>query len=134
MRSGERIIDLPCREKHEHTDACHLYGFHDFRRAFATRTPCGWSDALQSLMRHKSYLTTKGTLTWPGSWTVRSSNSTCRSFSRPVDGFKPTGRQPHGCRFCYAADSRKKPLPKSNVECLWSVDPPEPVQIVSASG
>lgn len=29
--TGERIIDLACRENHEHTDACHIYGFHDFR-------------------------------------------------------------------------------------------------------
>jgi integrase len=53
-------IDLPCHEKHEHTPSCHLYGFHDLRRAFATMnadklTP----DALQALMQHKSYLTTQ---------------------------------------------------------------------------
>ncbi len=53
-------IDLPCHENHEHTAACHRYGFHDLRRAFATSnaeqlTP----DALQTLMRHKSYLTTQ---------------------------------------------------------------------------
>lgn len=53
-------LNLPCREDHEHTPNCHVYGFHDFRRAFATMnadriTP----DALQELMRHKSYLTTK---------------------------------------------------------------------------
>ncbi len=53
-------IHLPCREKHEHTPSCHLYGFHDLRRAFATMnadklTP----DALQALMRHKSYQTTQ---------------------------------------------------------------------------
>ena len=39
---------------------CHVYGFHDLRRAFATMnadklTP----DALQALMRHKSYTTTQ---------------------------------------------------------------------------
>ena len=57
---GERIIDLPCREKHEHTDACHLYGFHDLRRAFATQNALRLTEnALQALMRHKSYLTTK---------------------------------------------------------------------------
>src|SRR5207249_10185378 len=53
-------IHLPCQENHEHTEACHLYGFHDLRRAFATMnadklTP----DALQALMRHKSYSTTQ---------------------------------------------------------------------------
>jgi integrase len=53
-------IDLPCAEDHEHTDACHVYSFHDLRRAFATMnadklTP----DALQALMRHKSYQTTQ---------------------------------------------------------------------------
>ncbi len=53
-------IHLPCRGKHEHTPSCHVYGFHDLRRAFATMnadrlTP----DALQALMRHKSYLTTQ---------------------------------------------------------------------------
>jgi integrase len=53
-------IDLPGPDQHEHTPACHLYGFHDLLRAFATMnadklTP----DALQTLMRHKSYLTTQ---------------------------------------------------------------------------
>ena len=53
-------IDLPCRENHKHTDACHRYGFHDLRRAFATMNAERLSaDALQTLMRHKSYLTTK---------------------------------------------------------------------------
>jgi integrase len=53
-------INLPCSEEHEYTDACHRYGFHDLRRAFATMnadklTP----DALQALMRSKRYLTTQ---------------------------------------------------------------------------
>jgi integrase len=55
-------IHLPCRTRgqHEHNRHCHLYGFHDLRRAFATMnadklTP----DALQALMRHKSYTTTQ---------------------------------------------------------------------------
>jgi integrase len=53
-------IKLNCGQDHEHTDACHTYGFHDLRRAFATMnadklTP----DALQALMRHKSYSTTQ---------------------------------------------------------------------------
>jgi integrase len=53
-------IHLTCREEHDHGRYCYLYGFHDLRRAFATMnadklTP----DALQALMRHKSYLTTQ---------------------------------------------------------------------------
>jgi integrase len=53
-------IRLHCPRHHEHTPACHAYGFHDLRRAFATLnadrlTP----DALQALMRHKSYSTTQ---------------------------------------------------------------------------
>jgi integrase len=56
----EAGIHLPCRGEHKHTSACHVYGFHDLRRAFATMnadklTP----DALQTLMRHKSYQTTQ---------------------------------------------------------------------------
>jgi integrase len=55
-------VHLPCRTRgeHQHNRHCHLYGFHDLRRAFATMnadklTP----DALQALMRHKSYTTTQ---------------------------------------------------------------------------
>lgn len=53
-------IHLPCPERHEHTDACHVYGFHDLRRAFATMNADRLTgNALQSLMRHKSYQTTQ---------------------------------------------------------------------------
>jgi integrase len=50
---GTAGIKLPCRGNHEHTDFCHVYGFHDLRRAFASMnaeklTP----DTLQLLMRH----------------------------------------------------------------------------------
>jgi len=53
-------IHLACQGQHEHTPSCHVYGFHDLRRAFATMnadklTP----DTLQALMRHKSYQTTQ---------------------------------------------------------------------------
>jgi integrase len=41
------------------TDACCVYGFHDLRRAFATiNAPRLKPEALQKLMRHKSYSTT----------------------------------------------------------------------------
>lgn len=54
-------IHLPCAAQHEHVDSCHRYGFHDLRRAFATaNAPKLTADALQSLMRHKSYQTTQG--------------------------------------------------------------------------
>jgi integrase len=53
-------IHLPCNAGHVHSRFCYVYGFHDLRRAFATMnadklTP----DALQTLMRHKSYQTTQ---------------------------------------------------------------------------
>jgi integrase len=53
-------INLRCAGRHEHTPACHVYGFHDLRRAFATvNAPWLTADSLQGLMRHKSYLTTQ---------------------------------------------------------------------------
>lgn len=53
-------IHLECREDHEHTSRCHVYGFHDFRRAFATMNADMLSpSALRKLMRHRSDPTTK---------------------------------------------------------------------------
>jgi integrase len=53
-------IHLPCRENHTHTPSCHVYGFHDFRRAFATVNAARIKpEVLQLLMRHKSYQTTQ---------------------------------------------------------------------------
>jgi integrase len=53
-------VKLPCRGNHQHTRFCHVYGFHDLRRAFATMNAARLTaDALQALMRHKSYLTTQ---------------------------------------------------------------------------
>ena len=53
-------INLPCDKDHKHSEGCHLYGFHDERRAFATLNAGQMSaDALQKLMRHKSYSTTQ---------------------------------------------------------------------------
>ncbi len=56
----EAGVRLPCPKNHTHTDACHAYGFHDLRRAFATLNAARLTpDQLQVLMRHKSYQTTK---------------------------------------------------------------------------
>ena len=53
-------VHLACEDDHQHTDACHMYGFHDLRRGFATMNAGSMSaDALQKLMRHKSYTTTQ---------------------------------------------------------------------------
>ena len=42
------------------TTACHRYGFHDLRRAFATMNAANMSrESLQALMRHQSSLTTE---------------------------------------------------------------------------
>ncbi|MEI6351537.1 MAG: site-specific integrase [Verrucomicrobiota bacterium] len=52
-------IHLPCSARHEHTAACRVYGFHDFRRAFATHNaPNLTPEALQKLMQHRSSKTT----------------------------------------------------------------------------
>jgi integrase len=56
----EAGIHLPCPDKHTHTPSCHVDGFHDFRRAFATvNAPRLKPEVLQRLMRHKSYQTTQ---------------------------------------------------------------------------
>jgi integrase len=53
-------IKLPCPGQHVHSRFCYVYGFHDLRRAFATQNATRLTgDALQALMRHKSYETTK---------------------------------------------------------------------------
>src|SRR5262249_40513101 len=53
-------IRLPCAGKHKHSRFCYVYGFHDWRRAFATMNADRLTgDALQALMRHKSYQTTQ---------------------------------------------------------------------------
>ena len=55
-------IKLPCHidRPHDCTPACHRYGFHDERRAFATNNATNMTlEALQALMRHKSPLTTQ---------------------------------------------------------------------------
>lgn len=53
-------VKLPCSKKHEHTRSCYVYGFHDLRRAFATMNADRLTaDALQALMRHKTYTTTQ---------------------------------------------------------------------------
>ena len=54
-------IHLVCRKKHNHTETCHVYGFHDLRRAFATMNADKvTTEQLQALMRHQSYQTTQG--------------------------------------------------------------------------
>lgn len=53
-------IHLNCEEDHEHTDSCHVYGFHDFKRAFATHNASTLSPAqLQRLMKHSDFSTTQ---------------------------------------------------------------------------
>ncbi|MHB0960961.1 MAG: site-specific integrase [Pirellulaceae bacterium] len=54
-------IHLECDEDHEHTDACHRYGFHDLRRGFATENALDLQPLeLKHRMRHQDIKTTMG--------------------------------------------------------------------------
>lgn len=53
-------IDLTCEEDHEHTRFCSVYGFHDFKRSFATYNAANLSpNQLQRLMKHSDFSTTQ---------------------------------------------------------------------------
>jgi integrase len=53
-------IHLPCTGEHEHTGRCHVYGFHDFRRAHATYNYGRVTDReLQTQMGHSTFATTQ---------------------------------------------------------------------------
>lgn len=53
-------LDCPDDGKHKCTDSCHHYRFHDFQQAFATvNAETLTADAVQTLIRHRSYLTTQ---------------------------------------------------------------------------
>lgn len=53
-------IHLQCARRHEHGPHCRRYGFHDFRRGFASMNALELGgDALKAMMRHKSYTTTQ---------------------------------------------------------------------------
>jgi len=52
-------IKLTCTGEHEHTDACHFYGFHDFRRSFATLNEELPASMKQGQMGHSTYATTQ---------------------------------------------------------------------------
>jgi len=57
---GVAGIKLVCRKKHQCTETCGTYGFHDLRRMFATLNADNLTaEELQRLMQHKSYETTK---------------------------------------------------------------------------
>lgn len=95
----EARIHLECREKHEHTSRCHVYGFHDFRRAFATMNADMLSpNALRKLMRHRSDSTTKRYINMADKLKPAVETCMCRKCwlqGGEVDsGLQPTGRQP----------------------------------------
>lgn len=49
-------LECPDRKDHDCTPACHVYGFHDERRAFATyNAPRMSATELQRLMQHTSF-------------------------------------------------------------------------------
>lgn len=59
-RAGVRVHGRSSNGLRRNTDACHRYGFHDLRREFAGMNADRLTgDALQAMMRHKSYTTTQ---------------------------------------------------------------------------
>lgn len=65
-------IHLPCEEAHQHTEACHVYGFHDFKRSFATYNAANLSPMqLQRLMKHSDFSTTQGYISYAKVMTER---------------------------------------------------------------
>jgi integrase len=52
-------IKLKCTGEHECTDWCHMYGFHDFRRSFATLNDALPASMKQAQMGHSTYATTQ---------------------------------------------------------------------------
>lgn len=52
-------IKLVCTGEHECTDSCQYYGFHDFRRSFATLNEDLPASMKQGQMGHSSYATTQ---------------------------------------------------------------------------
>ncbi|MGE5191557.1 MAG: hypothetical protein ACM3U2_03590 [Deltaproteobacteria bacterium] len=52
-------IKLDCTGDHEHTDTCHFYRLHDFRRSFATLNHELPASLKQSQTGHSSHATTQ---------------------------------------------------------------------------
>lgn len=53
-------VSKKCTKNHEHNDSCKWFGFHDFRRGFASINAGSLSASeLQTLMRHQNYTTTQ---------------------------------------------------------------------------
>ena len=87
-------INLVCRENHEHTSACHVYGFHDLRRAFATvNAPRMKPEVLQKMMRHKSYKTTLGYINNAERIDEAVAELRVPDVLRPIDEANPTRSQ-----------------------------------------
>ena len=52
-------IKLTCTGEHDHTEACHFYGFHGYRRSFATLNDELPASMKQGQMGHSSYAMTQ---------------------------------------------------------------------------
>lgn len=60
MIQDQAGIVKKCTRDHEHTESCKYFGFHDFRRGFASLNAGNLSASeLQTMMRHQDYNTTR---------------------------------------------------------------------------